>query len=92
MTVGRLRRVFFCFGCHLTLETGGGRGQRGGRLYRQKRCGRLVTPRQITGFKSRIFSGFMIEEILMKTSRFSEPQILAILRQAEGMRNVTVDL
>jgi hypothetical protein len=26
----------------------------------------------------------MIEEILMKTSRFSEPQILAILRQAEG--------
>jgi len=26
----------------------------------------------------------MIEEILMKKSRFSEPQILAILRQAEG--------
>jgi len=26
----------------------------------------------------------MIEEILMNTSRFSEPQILAILRQAEG--------
>ena len=26
----------------------------------------------------------MIEEILMKTSRFSEPQIMAILRQAEG--------
>jgi putative transposase len=26
----------------------------------------------------------MIEEILMKTSRFSEAQILAILRQAEG--------
>lgn len=26
----------------------------------------------------------MIEEILMKTSRFSERQILAILRQAEG--------
>ncbi|KSV75874.1 transposase [Sinorhizobium sp. GW3] len=26
----------------------------------------------------------MIEEILMKTSRFSELQILAILRQAEG--------
>ena len=26
----------------------------------------------------------MNEEILMKTSRFSEPQILAILRQAEG--------
>jgi putative transposase len=26
----------------------------------------------------------MIEEILMKMSRFSEPQILAILRQAEG--------
>lgn len=26
----------------------------------------------------------MIEEILMKTSRSSEPQILAILRQAEG--------
>jgi putative transposase len=26
----------------------------------------------------------MIEEILMKTSGFSEPQILAILRQAEG--------
>jgi len=26
----------------------------------------------------------MIEEILMKTSSFSEPQILAILRQAEG--------
>ena len=26
----------------------------------------------------------MIEEILMKASRFSEPQILAILRQAEG--------
>lgn len=25
----------------------------------------------------------MIEEILIKTSRFSEPQILAILRQAE---------
>ena len=44
----------------------------------------LVIPRKITGFKSRIFSGFMIEEILMKTSRFSEPQILAILRQAEG--------
>lgn len=44
----------------------------------------LVIPRRITDFKSRIFSGFMIEEILMKTSRFSEPQILAILRQAEG--------
>ncbi|MGF6176267.1 transposase-like protein [Ensifer sp. 4252] len=42
------------------------------------------SPRRITDFKSRIFSGFMIEEILMKTSRFSEPQILAILRQAEG--------
>lgn len=41
-------------------------------------------PSQITDFKSRIFSGYMIEEILMKTSRFSEPQILAILRQAEG--------
>jgi hypothetical protein len=26
----------------------------------------------------------MIEEILMKTSRFTEPQIIAILRQAEG--------
>jgi putative transposase len=26
----------------------------------------------------------MNEEILMKTSRYSEPQILAILRQAEG--------
>lgn len=26
----------------------------------------------------------MNEEILMKTSRFSEPQILAILHQAEG--------
>jgi putative transposase len=26
----------------------------------------------------------MIEEILMKMSRFTEPQILAILRQAEG--------
>ena len=26
----------------------------------------------------------MNEEILMKTSRFTEPQILAILRQAEG--------
>ena len=26
----------------------------------------------------------MIEEILMKTSRFTEPQIMAILRQAEG--------
>lgn len=46
--------------------------------------GDLVIPRQVTGFKSRIFSGFMNEEILMKTSRFSEPQILAILRQAEG--------
>ncbi len=43
-----------------------------------------VIPRKLMGFKSRIFSGFMIEEILMKTSRFSEPQILAILRQAEG--------
>jgi putative transposase len=26
----------------------------------------------------------MLEEILMKTSRYTEPQILAILRQAEG--------
>lgn len=26
----------------------------------------------------------MIEEILMKTSRFSEPQILSILRQVAG--------
>lgn len=26
----------------------------------------------------------MFEEILIKTSRFNEPQILAILRQAEG--------
>lgn len=26
----------------------------------------------------------MIEEILMKMSRFTEPQILAILRRAEG--------
>lgn len=26
----------------------------------------------------------MFEEILMKTSRFSEPQILALLRQTEG--------
>ena len=26
----------------------------------------------------------MIEEIFMKTSRFREPQIMAILRQAEG--------
>lgn len=43
-----------------------------------------VIPRQITDFKSRIFSGYMIEEILMKTSRFNEPQILAIVRQAEG--------
>ena len=43
-----------------------------------------IIPRELAGFKSRIFSGLMIEEILMKTSRFSEPQILAILRQAEG--------
>jgi transposase len=42
------------------------------------------SPRQLTGFKSRILSGFMIEEILMKASKFSESQILAILRQAEG--------
>jgi IS30 family transposase len=30
-----------------------------------------VIRRQLTGFKSRIFSGFMIEEILMKTSRLA---------------------
>jgi hypothetical protein len=40
--------------------------------------------RKIMGFKSRIFSGFVIEDILMKTSRLSEPKILATLRQAEG--------
>jgi putative transposase len=43
-----------------------------------------VIPPAINGLQNRIFSGFMIEEILMKTSRFREPQILAILRQAEG--------
>ena len=46
--------------------------------------GRSVIPPPINGLQSIIFSGFMIEEILMKTSRFSEPQIMAILRQAEG--------
>ena len=39
---------------------------------------------QIKGFKSRILSHIMTEEILIKTSRYTEPQILAILKQAEG--------
>jgi hypothetical protein len=42
------------------------------------------SPRKITGFKSRIFSSSINEEILMKKSRFSEAQILSILRQTEG--------
>jgi len=44
----------------------------------------LVILRELTGFKSRIFSGLMIQEMLMKTSRFTEPQILAILRRQKA--------
>jgi len=36
------------------------------------------------GFGSRIFSAKKNEEIHMKTSRFTELQIITILRQAEG--------
>ena len=41
-------------------------------------------PPKLKGCESRIFSAIMHEEILMKMTRYSEPKILAILRQAEG--------
>lgn len=44
----------------------------------------MVIRLRLTGFKIRFFPGFMIEEILMKSSKFNEPQIMAILRPAEG--------
>ncbi len=44
----------------------------------------LVIPPEIKGIDKWNFLGTLHEEIFIKTSRYSEPQILAILRQAEG--------
>ncbi|MFT4708740.1 MAG: hypothetical protein ACI9PU_002591, partial [Ascidiaceihabitans sp.] len=48
--------------------------------------GTVIPPPQkkLRGCRSGIFSAKMHEEILMKMTRYSEPQILSILRQAEG--------
>jgi putative transposase len=44
----------------------------------------MVIPLQLKGFEVRIFSAQIDEEIFMRKSRFSETQIMGILRQAEG--------
>ncbi len=44
----------------------------------------IILPKKLKGCGRRIFSSTIPEEILMKMTRFGEPQILAILRQAEG--------
>ena len=41
-------------------------------------------PPKQRGCKNKIFSVILHEEVLMKMTRYSEPQIIAILRQAEG--------
>ena len=43
-----------------------------------------VIPPETKGMQKWNFLGKISEEILMKMTRYSEPQILAILRQAEG--------
>ena len=44
----------------------------------------MVIPLRLAGFGSRIFSVGTNEEIRMRKSRFSDAQIMGILRQVEG--------
>jgi hypothetical protein len=51
---------------------------------RQLKALRLGNPPETKGMRKPNFLGKISEEIQMKMTRYSEPQILAILRQAEG--------
>ena len=47
-------------------------------------CDGKVIPPKVRGCISRIFSARCMRRFRIKTSRYTEAQILAILRQAEG--------
>ena len=52
--------------------------------YKRALAREIGNPPETKGMQKWNFLGKISEEILMKMTRYSEPQILAILRQAEG--------
>jgi putative transposase len=44
----------------------------------------MVIPLKLVVFKSRIFSARYLRRFVMKTARYSDAQIMGILKQAEG--------